>query len=241
MAKQFSRLAKHDIGRDEPTPVGVVVATLQVVQTCLRVVLIPPVPEGVGHTQAARQAAAGAQQLAPHVILVFYHQRSAGVNQPDHVPLQVVQVPVPHAVRAHVAHPAHAVVEKVHRHRPVDVRQLIPMPDILRGNAPHDLLAPHPIMVIAVHSGDSAGYHLSQLPPAGPRVTPRPVSGYIAQGVVAHRCPVVVGQLVLPAAVPIGVRDRLLYAPQRARGVRVPLSRRDVSAAIVLGNLFFPD
>ena len=59
------------------------------------------------------------------------------------------------------------------------------------------------------------------------------VAQRVPDGIVGDRLPVVAGQQVLPARVPVGVAHRLGRRSQRTRRVGVLLLRRDVSSVVV--------
>ena len=123
----------------------------------------------------------------------------------------------------HVAQPARAVVIEVQPVRVDHVRQLIPVPDVVPRRAVHVLQHPQAVVVVGIRRRAAPVHNLAQLPAADPRVAPRAVAGQVPLRVIAQAGPVVLGQLVLPVAVPVGTGDRLLHTAQRARGVGVPL------------------
>ena len=107
----------------------------------------------------------------------------------------------------HVAQPARAIVIEVQPVRVDHVRQLIPVPDVVPRRAVHVLQHPQAVVVVGVGRCAAPADHLAQLPAADPRVAPRAVAGQVPLRVIAQICPVVLGQLVLPVAVPVSIQD----------------------------------
>ena len=83
---------------DKAADSGVIIPALEIVQACFSVVEVPAVAEGVQLAQRVRHGAGGGQRIAPRVIGVRHHLCAAGVDQPGHVALRVLQVEVFRAI-----------------------------------------------------------------------------------------------------------------------------------------------
>ncbi len=73
-------LAEHSIGIDEPTPLRLVVAAAEVVQTGLVIVDVATIAEGIQLAQRASLGAANGQQSTPRVVTVCYNSRAGVVK-----------------------------------------------------------------------------------------------------------------------------------------------------------------
>jgi len=68
MAMQISNLTNSYIRINKPSPVGIIVAALQVIQAGLAVVDITPVTEWVGRSQGVCQGTGAGKLLAPGIV-----------------------------------------------------------------------------------------------------------------------------------------------------------------------------
>ena len=113
---------------------------------------------------------------------------------------------------------------------------------VVGHRAVHGFLYPQPFAVVLERCRGAALAHLLELPALFPGVAPGAVTGGIANHVagygVGYRrvCTylhTVLGQLVLPVAVPIGVTDSFLDRSDSSSRIRVPLLVQNVAAQIV--------
>ena len=79
----------------EPSPLRVIVPALQIVQPCVRIVVIPPIPEGIKRADnpllnRCRARLGGNRAVAPCVIGVRAYLGSVFRVDGDDVPLQVL-------------------------------------------------------------------------------------------------------------------------------------------------------
>ena len=219
------------IGGDESAGLWVVVAGPQVVPLGLLVVNVAPVAEGVQRSQCSCQGAGAAELLAPAVICVFYYGIPAPVNQLDNVPLTVAQVVVICPVVIDRLDQASGVIGEQqvccpccqsHQHRVVV--------EVVGRRSAHGLRGPKAVHVVGV--AGRAGDARQLLPVPGQGLSP--VAGGIPHGVVGDGLAVIAGQLVLPRAGRIDVRDRGSgRARVRGRGVGVDLLLGNVPPGIV--------
>ena len=72
---------EEDIGGNKPADFGVIVPALEVVETCLLVIDISTVTEGIILSECGRKWSRGWQQFAPTVIAIFYNSAAAAVNE----------------------------------------------------------------------------------------------------------------------------------------------------------------
>ena len=107
-----SMLANH-ICIEKAVFCWIVIPIAQIIQSRLLVEHIPPIPERVALAQRIRQGASGARQLAPCIVLVFYHEDSGNVNDSHDVPLKIVEVGVHRAIEFNLCRATLRVVEEV--------------------------------------------------------------------------------------------------------------------------------
>ena len=115
----------------------------------------------------------------------------------------------------------------------VHTRILLSAIIILRRDPIGNLFGTISVDIVAVAAGGAALRQRRKLPPVLPRQRHAPVAQRIPDGIVGDRLPVVAGQQVLPARVPVGVAHRLGRRSQRTRRVGVLLLRRDVPSVVV--------
>ena len=122
----------------------------------------------------------------------------------------------------------------VHRH----MRENLPMVGIIGDfripGLLYDLLHAYTVVIVLERYARTFRAHLLQLAAGLPCVRPRPIIGRIADCIVGDCLAVVAGQLVLPVAVAIDVRNRLNRRSDCARGVGILDLGSDVSAAVVV-------
>ena len=94
MTQQRAALTQQHIRVNEPTPLGIIVPALQIIQSGVEVEYISAVPERVVYAQRACHAADLRQRRAPCIVLVFYYDIACAVKNRNDVPLQVVQIAV---------------------------------------------------------------------------------------------------------------------------------------------------
>ena len=169
--------------------------------------------------------------IAPAVICIFYYGIPAPVNQLDNVPLPVAQVVVICPVVIDRLDQASGVIGEqqvrcpccqAHQHRVVV--------EVVGRRSACDLRGPKAVHIVGVCG--RAGDARQLLPVPGQGLSP--VAGGIPHGVVGDGLAVIAGQLVLPCAGRIDVRDRLRgRARVRGRGVGVDLLLGNVPPGIV--------
>ena len=84
--------ADVDVRRDEAAGYRIVVATVEVIESQFRVVVIALVAEGVEGTDADGGGVGHRHQLAPRVVGVGHHGRTVAVDQAQYLPEDVVHV-----------------------------------------------------------------------------------------------------------------------------------------------------
>lgn len=198
----------------EPLPVGAVEPASEVVQQGFGVVDVPPVAEGIQRAQGGGQGAGGGEDLAPGVVGVSHHLLAGTVNQPQHIPLQVVDIGVFRAAVIDDRRPVLGIVPEMHIFAALhQVHQVLAVIGILRGayvpaGAGEFLCHPQPVGVVGVLNNRPVGMlQLFQLPPVLPGVCPVAVGDRIADGIVGDVPVVESGQLVLPGCVAVDVGD----------------------------------
>ena len=105
----------------------------------------------------------------------------------------------------------------------------------VRATHTNDLPRPQSVMVVG--EGDALMIifvlHPFQLTSRLPGIRPSIVGERITDGIVGNGFPVIRGQLVLPGAGAIRIRDRLLQGSERTRSIRIPLFLQNIPAAVV--------
>ena len=94
---------------------------MQVVKSCLGVVDIAPVAQGVNGTQGGCHGAGGGKQVAPGIVGVADYKLPGGIENAHHITLEVGYIVVCCAVIEHLHGLSHSIVDKVqgvcsHRH-----------------------------------------------------------------------------------------------------------------------------
>ncbi len=123
------------VGIDEPADLRIVITTLQVIESRLAVIVVATVANGVDRRQRARSE----NDLSPGVVAVLGLARSAGVDDLNHIALQVCDIVIDRAVAAERVRHTTLVVEEFKGVRPVVFRdQLSTLPGVLvfNGAAP---------------------------------------------------------------------------------------------------------
>ena len=228
----------------KPPPHGVIVPTAEVVQPRLRIVDIPTVAEGVQLAQSVGHGAGGGQRIAPGVVGVRYHLRTAAVDQPGHVALRVLQIEILRAIVGD-GHGAQLVVGEVQgraaggrvnvdlRQRVTEVgiacpRSLARIDDLTAGIAGVIDAAvfadsvPAGVIAEADHfrvAGSIGAGHLLQLASVLPTVAPCAVVGQVTDGIGGQCLSVVAGEQILPRAITVTIGDGIQRRTQRAGGV----------------------
>ena len=100
MTKQMTSITAICICADKPMQFWMVVSAPHPVHLNLFVENIPPRPERISLAQRIRQCASGTQRLAPHVVLVFYHEGTRTVKQANDIALQIVGISIKNTVVA---------------------------------------------------------------------------------------------------------------------------------------------
>ena len=95
VTQQSRPCADIPIRIQEPSPLRVIVPALQIVQPCVRIVVIPPIPEGIKRADnpllnRCRARLGGNRAVAPCVIGIGAYLGSVFRVDGDDVPLQVL-------------------------------------------------------------------------------------------------------------------------------------------------------
>lgn len=94
---------------DEPTPSGIVIPAVEVVQPRFRVVDIAPIAERVKSAESGGERPACVPRLAPRVIGVGHYLCACAVHQSGHIALRIPEVEIVRPVVVH-GHGADGVV-----------------------------------------------------------------------------------------------------------------------------------
>lgn len=206
-----------DIGIYKPADLRVVVAGLEVVQPCLGIVHISPIPEWILCSQGACERAGAGKQSAPTVVRVFYYRVVVAVNEADDVVLPVADIVVIRTVVVHGDHIAVCIVAEQQRIRARHLRdQHRAVVAVLRRRAVDHLLGSQPVLIIGI-GGRGRAVRRARQPPPLPCHRVAAVGGGVAARVVADRFPIVARQLICPSLVFrfISIGDRSSRLAQR--------------------------
>ena len=86
---------------DKPSPGGVIIPAVQVVQARLGVIDVPAIAQGVCSAEGGGHSAVGGHGRTPGVIDVGHHLGAAGVHKTGNVALGVLQIEILDAIMRH--------------------------------------------------------------------------------------------------------------------------------------------
>ena len=195
----------------EPTNFRSVVPRLEIVQTCLGIVEVAPIPQRVYICHITRRS----KQFAPSVVSVCGSFSTGCGYDLENVALKVLDVEVfcVSAVRGsgEAYHIACAVIVEVKGVCVGNVRsKLAALPDVAVSYAVDGLACAQTGLVIGKAKRIAAFGHGGQLSAALPAHSPAAVAQRVAYTVIAYGLAVVCGQQVAPLSVAIGVECFLL-------------------------------
>ena len=99
----IERCAKNirRVSIDEPTPSGIVIPAVEVVQPRFRVVDVAPIAERVKSAESGGERPACVPRLAPRVIGVGHYLCACAVHQSGHIALRIPEVEIVRPVVVH--------------------------------------------------------------------------------------------------------------------------------------------
>lgn len=135
MLKQDSPSSDEYIHSKELAAFRMIVPAKQIVHPGLFIIEISTIPERTALAQSVCQRTNGTQQLAPYIVFVFYHGRSATVKNVHDINLKVMKIDVHCVVELHFGWPALRTVEEV---------QFVLMGHFIWQNSPRNPLPQEP-------------------------------------------------------------------------------------------------
>ena len=88
------------ISTEKTTLLWIIISGFKVIQSRFFIVDITTIAERIPLSQRTGQRASGTQRLAPHVVLVFYHEGTRTVKQANDIALQIVGISIKNTVVA---------------------------------------------------------------------------------------------------------------------------------------------
>ena len=219
----------------KPAYFRIVVPRLEIVQTCLGIVEVAPIPQRVHFCEVTRRS----EQFAPCVVGVC-GSFSAGCGYDlENITLKVLDVEVfcVSAVRGsgEAYHIACAVIVEVKGVCVGNVRsKLAALPDVAVSYAVDGLACAQTGLVIGKAKRIAAFGHGGQLSAALPAHSPAAVAQRVAYTVIAYGLAVVCGQQVAPFSIAVGVGgSRSAAADCAAARAGVLCAAEDIAAVVV--------
>ena len=207
---------------NKPTHGGVIVAGLQLVQLGLLVVNISAVTQRFIAAQCRGHAASSGQQASPCVVGVAYHLLAAGVDNGNHIALQIGGVVIGGVIvndRQRIS--VGIIVEVQDFIANGHMGQLGTVIKIRVGGCAVGTLGAHAVGVVSEVPGGAAFGHAGKLPAVDPCIVPCAVRQRITDGIIGNGFAIVGCQQIAPLCVAIDIIDSTYNCAQRAGGIGI--------------------
>ena len=198
------------------------------------VVDIAAVAQGVIGSQCGGHAAGGRQQASPCVVGVANHLLAAGVDNGNHIALQIGGVVIGGVIVNHRQRISVGIIVEMQDFvANGHMRQLAAVVEVVIGGCAVGTLGAHAVGVIGKVPGGAAFGHAGKLPAVDPCIVPCAVRQRITDGIIGDAFAIVGCQQVTPLRIALDIIDSTYNCAQRAGGIGIGLFAGNITGVVV--------